>query len=131
MGWMEILALLKRIAPLLGRLAPTLEAFLASRNSRTETDAALERVASDLRGHLSASGENLAELLAAQSAQIKATAEHVSSLRAADERTAAQLLALETSFSTLTRLLRWAAAVLFLLLLACLVLLIVLLRRPV
>lgn len=71
MGWMEVLALLKRIAPLLGRLAPMLETFLATRTGgRADTDA-LERLSGDIKGQLASAGEQhtgLADAVRSQAA---------------------------------------------------------------
>ncbi len=135
MGWLEVLALLKRIAPLLGRLAPMLEALLATRaGSRADSDAALARIADDMRGQLAATGEkhdSLADTLAAQAAQIAALSDSVGQLRKMEGRNAEAFLDLQTSVAALRKLLRMVLAILIVLLLACAGLLAVLvLRRP-
>ena len=133
MGWMEVLALLKRIAPLLGRLAPMLEAFLATRTgSRVESDAALERLAADMHGQLQGVGEkheSLAGALAAQATQIAALADSLSQLRKMEGRNAEALLELQTDLTGIRKLLQSLAAVVVLLLVTCVALLVMLLLR--
>lgn len=107
MGWLEVLALLKRIAPLLGRLAPTLEAFLSTRGvSRADGDAAAERAANAIREGLAAAGQRhdaLAAVLTGQAAEITAAAEGIRQLRATDHRNHVRMLELEASVDRVTR----------------------------
>lgn len=132
MGWLEVLALLKRMMPLLSRVAPMLETFLATRGgARTENTAALEQVAGDLKVQLAAAAGNhdaLATLLEKQGTQIAALA---SSVRLENDRMAASLLETETAVRELSLGLRKLAILLVILLAACLGLLIaILLHRP-
>ncbi len=131
MGWLEVLAQLKRVLPLLTRVAPLLESFLAVRGStRGDTEAALERFAGDVKGQLAATAlkhDSVAELLDAQAVQIAALTESVRQIHAREDRVAAGLLEIETAISELSRMLRKWAILLVALLLGCLGLLIAIL----
>ena len=134
MGWLEVLALLKRIAPLLGRLAPMLETLLANRmGSRADTDA-LERLSGELRGQLAATGEqhgDLAEAVRTQAALLHTLAGHVERSHAAGQAAEIQLAELRAALASQKRRLLTFGSLLVLLLAVCLVLLVrLLLHRP-
>ena len=124
MGWFEVLALLKRLMPLLARVTPMLETFIASRiGVHAGNDAEFQRVAGDIRAQLTATADqhgSVAELLAVQGAQIASVAKNVDSLRGGTDRFAARLLEIEITTAALTRSIRWVMALLVSLLAVCL-----------
>ncbi len=133
MGWLEVLALLKRVVPLLTRVAPMLETFLASRSgSRAGSDAEFQRVAGDIRAQLTATADqhdSVADLLAVQGAQIASLAKNLDGARVENDRISARLLQIETTAEALARTLRWVITLLVLTLLVCIGLSVLLLRR--
>lgn len=134
MGWMEVLALLKRIAPLLGRLAPMLETFLATRGSaRVETEA-LERLSGDIKGQLASAGEQHSGLADAVRSQAALLAELTRRVDLANQRgttTESQLESLSRQLNTLKRTVLLLGTVLAMLLAGCLGLLLLLVfHRP-
>ncbi len=131
MGWLEVLALLKRFLPLLTRVAPMLETFVAARaGSKGDIDAALERMADNVKSQLAATGQKhdgVAELLGTQAVQVTALAESIRKLQATDDRTAARLLEIESAINALARTLRRMTVLLVSLLVACIGLLVAIL----
>lgn len=132
MGWLEVLALLKRVVPLLTRVAPMLETFLASRSgSRAGTDAEFQRVAGDIRAQLTATADqhgSVADLLAVQGAQIESLAKNLDGARGENDRISARLLQIETTAEALARTLRWVMVLLVIVLLIAIGLTVLVLR---
>lgn len=132
MGWLEVLALLKRVVPLLTRVAPMLETFLASRSgSRAGTDAEFQRVAGDIRAQLTATADqhgSVADLLAVQGAQIESLAKNLDGARGENDRISARLLQIETTAEALARTLRWVLVLLVIVLLIAVGLTVLVLR---
>jgi hypothetical protein len=52
MGWLEVLAMLKRLLPLLTRVAPMLESYVGGRVAGRDDAALLERVAGEFKTEL-------------------------------------------------------------------------------
>ena len=133
MGWLEVLALLKRILPLLGRVAPMLEAFLAARaGSSTEADVAFQRFGEDLRADREAAAkkhDNVAAMLASQDLHITAIRSDLRQMRETADRDVARLLALEYQLATVSKWLRLLILLTVAVLLLCAVLLVMLLRH--
>ena len=134
MGWMEVLALLKRIAPLLGRLAPMLETFLATRaGGRADTDA-FERLSGDIKGQLASAGEQhtgLADAVRGQAALLTQLTQQVDLAHQRGKTTESQLDGLSRRVDELRRTMLLLGAGLALLLAGCLALLLLLLfHRP-
>lgn len=132
MGWLEVVALLKRVLPLLTRVAPMLETFLASRSgSRAGTDAEFQRVAGDIRAQLTATADqhgSVADLLAVQGAQIASLAKNLDGARGENDRISARLLEIEITAAALARSLRLTMVLLVIILLVCVGLVVLLLR---
>lgn len=134
MGWMEVLALLKRIAPLLGRLAPMLETFLATRaGGRADTDA-LERLSGDIKSQLATAGEQhtgLADAVRSQAALLAELTRQVDLQHQLGRANETQLDALTRGLAGLRRTALLLGAGLALLLVGCLALLLLLVfHRP-
>ena len=133
MGWMEVLALLKRIAPLLGRLAPMLETFLATRaGGRADTEA-LERLSGDIKGHLAVTGEQhsgLADAVRSQAALLAELTQQVERTHLRGKAVERRMDEVAQSVAALRRTVLLLGAGLAVLLCVCLVLLALLLHRP-
>ena len=134
MGWMEVLALLKRIAPLLGRLAPMLETFLATRaGGRADADA-LQRLSGDIKGQLAVTGEQHSDLADAVRSQASLLAEltgHVERAHLRSKAAETQLDDVARSLMALQRTVLLLGGGLTVLLAACLALLLrLVLHRP-
>ena len=134
MGWLEVLALLKRLLPLLNRVAPMLETFVAARGgARADVDAAAERLSSELKLHAEAGGRAGADLQQAierQGSQIGSLAAGVAVLRRSAEAEAARMEAVERQLKSLRQSLLWCAVALAVAMAATLLLLSLLLHRP-
>ncbi len=134
MGWMEVLALLKRIAPLLGRLAPMLETFLATRaGGRADTDA-LERLSGAIKGQLASAGEQhsgLADAVRSQAGLLQELTRQIDLAHQRARATESQLDGLSRRLDDLRRTMLLLGAGLGLLLSGCVALLLLLLfHRP-
>ena len=134
MGWMEVLALLKRIAPLLGRLAPMLETFLATRaGGRVDTDA-LERLSGDIKGQLASAGEQhsgLADAVRSQAGLLQELTRQVDLAHQRGQANETQLDSLSRQLAELRQTVLLMGAGLALLLAGCLaLLLLVVFHRP-
>lgn len=133
MGWFEVLAQLKRILPLLSRLAPMLETFLATRGGvRTETGTVVDRMRSDLQEQVSAAAQKqdgITVLLEEQARQTALLTANVSQVRHENDRVSARLLEIETALAAVARGLRKIAITVISLLILCIGLLIALLLR--
>lgn len=129
MGWMEVLALLKRIAPLLGRLAPMLEAFLATRaGGRADTDA-LAQLSGDIKSQLASAGEQhtgLADAVRSQAGLLQELTRQVDLAHQRGQANETQLDSLSRQLAGLRGTVLLLGAVLALLLVACLGLLLLL-----
>ncbi len=130
---MELLALLKRLAPLLGRVVPMLEMFVATRGTAHAATDAMESLAADMaqlkekQGDAARRHDALSVSLAEQSTTLSTLQQDIRHVREADERGAARLLELETQVSALTRSARSVKQLLLAVLAVCFVLLALLL----
>ncbi len=106
MGWLEVLALLKRLGPTLTRLVPMLEMFVASRGgSRGDTEAT-NSLHTEIKDELAAAARNhaaLVESFAGHASQMAVLRDDLRSMREADESAAARLLALEVQVAALAK----------------------------
>ncbi len=133
MGWLELIALLKRVLPLLSRLAPMLESYIGARGATRGDAEAFDRLSGDLKTQLAGAAENHADLkglLEAQSSVLQQLSDELHRQRAAEAEKLARLVQIQQQIAANTRLLRLASLLTFVLLLACIGLLIALLRRP-
>ncbi len=131
MGWLEVLALLKRLGPALARVVPMLEVFAASRGGSRADAEALDRLAGELAS-VAKSHAAFAESLAGQAGQVAALSGDLRHMRDADERSAARLLEGETQVASLGKAVhqqRQMALAILLVCLAVLALLLILLFR--
>ena len=132
MGWLELLGLMKRVLPLLGRLAPMLETYIAARGATQGDIEALDRLSGNLQAQLASSAQNhidLKDTLDAQSDRLQRLADEVRHLRSAEAGLNVRLEYIEEQITSNVRLLRIAAVVAVSLLLACVGLLVTLLLR--
>jgi DNA repair exonuclease SbcCD ATPase subunit len=146
MGWLELIALMKRILPLLSRLAPLLEGYIGGRGAARGDAEAFENLRGDLKSQREATTQNHADLtsllnavddrLSAQSARLQHHSDELQHLRAADAENQARLENIEQQVAESSRqtaanarLLRIASLLTVFLLLACVGLLIALMRR--
>jgi hypothetical protein len=127
MGWLEVLAMLKRLLPLLTRVAPMLESYAGGRVAGRDDTAALERISNDLKQHLiSTTAANRTETeaaLAQQTALLRDLTEEVHRLRASGDERATQLAGLQQQLVTTQTMLRLLAAGLLLILIAVILML--------
>jgi CHASE3 domain sensor protein len=95
MGWLEVLAMLKRLLPLLTRVAPMLESYVGGRVAGRDDTAAFERIAGELKQDListtAAHRTEVEAALAEQSGHLRELAEELRRLRVAEEERAAAL----------------------------------------
>ena len=132
MGWLELIALMKRLLPLLTRLAPMLESYIGARGATRGDTEAIDRLSGDLKGQLAAATDNhsdLKGLLEAQNNFLQHQSDELQRLRAADAEKLARLEQIQQQIAANTRLLRSASLFMIVLLLACIGLLFALLRR--
>ena len=132
MGWLELLAMMKRVLPLLGRLAPMLETYVAARGATQGDAGALDHLSADLQAQIAATAQNhvdLKDTLEAQSDRLQRLADEVRHLRTAESGLNVRLEYIEEQIASNVRLLRIAAVVAVTLLLACVGLLLTLLLR--
>ena len=139
MGWLELIALMRRVLPLLVRVAPMLEGYVGARGAMRNDTEALDRLAGDLKAQLAAGTDNHADLkglldaqnqlLEARSGRMQHLADELQRLRAADAEKLARLEQMERHISANTRLLRTASLLTIILLVVCTGLLIALLLR--
>ena len=137
MGWLEVLALLKRLLPLLSRVAPMLEAFVVSRATNgKDAEAAVQRVTaelkSELEGEFAAAAESRALLtrtLADHSERLRLMGDEVERLRVASGEHDARMEAVEMQIARLVRSLKTYAVVVMVLLILCTTLLVAMFLR--
>jgi hypothetical protein len=113
MGWLEVLAMLKRLLPLLTRVAPLLESYVGGRIAGRDEAAAIERVAADLKHDLiattAAHRTETEAALAEQTALLRELTEEVRWLHAAEEARAAQLATVQERLGSLQTTMRLLA----------------------
>jgi hypothetical protein len=114
MGWLEVLAMLKRMMPLLTRLAPMLESYVGGRIAGRDEAAALERVASGLKQDListtAAHRTETEAALARQTAHLRELSEDLQELRMSQEESANKLEAVQVRLSAIQSTLRLLVA---------------------
>ena len=132
MGWLELIALMKRVLPLLSSVAPMLESYVGARGGVRGDAEAIERLSGDLKAQLAGAVQNHVDLkdsLDTQSQRLQQLVDELQRMRAADVEKSARLETMERNVTANTRLLRTVSAVTLTLLFACIGLLIVLLLR--
>jgi chromosome segregation ATPase len=132
MGWLELLALLKRVLPLLSSVAPMLESYVGARGATRGDAEAIDRLSGDLKAELAATAQNhvdLKDTLDAQSERLRHLSDELQRLRGADSDKVARLEQIERQIASNTRLTSIASLLMITLLLACVGLLIALVAR--
>ncbi len=119
MGWLEVLALLKRLGPTLTRLVPMLEMFAAARGGSRADAEATDRLTSELVS-VSKSHTALAELITGQAGQVATLVNELRQIREADVSDAARLLEVEMQVAALGKAVQQARQLLIVVLLMCL-----------
>ncbi len=130
MGWFEVLALLKRLAPMLSRIAPMLEAFMVTRGGTRADTEALDRLANDIKSELASASRSynaLTDLVSGQSTQVAALRDDLRHIREADERGASRLLEVEMQVAALGKSVRETRKLVIAVLVVCLIVLLALL----
>ncbi|SEB55925.1 hypothetical protein [Terriglobus roseus] len=127
MGWLEVLAMLKRLLPLLNRIAPMLESYVGGRIAGRDDTAALERISTDLKQHLiataAASRSETETELAQQTAILRELTEEVRRLKASGDERASQLAGLQQQLVATHTMVRLLAAGMLLILVVVIVML--------
>ena len=130
MGWLEVLAMLKRLLPLLSRVAPMLETYVGARVAARDDSAALERIATDLKHDLiSTTATHRTETqaaLAEQSAKLRDIRLELKHLR---EEQAARMLEAEHRNASMQKSIRSLGLVTLVMVAVCVVLLVVIFLR--
>lgn len=132
MGWLELLALLKRVLPLLSRVAPMLESYVVARGATRDDSEALDRLSAELKTHLAAANEHqsvLRDTLDIQNERLLHLSDELQRLRTAGTENSAKLEQIERQIASTSRLLRLALLPVMALLLVCVGLLVALLLR--
>jgi CHASE3 domain sensor protein len=130
MGWLEVLTMLKRLVPLLTRVAPMLETFIATRGAVRNDSAALERVAGGLKSDLlSTTAAHRTEIEAAFSVQAAELRDIRVELKHLREEQASRLAEVERGVAATQRTLRGFAIATLVLVILCVALLAALLLR--
>ena len=132
MGWLELIALMKRVLPLLSSVAPMLESYVGARGATRGDTEAIERLSGDLKAQLAGAAQNhldLKDTLDAQDERLEHIADELQRLRAADAEVIARLEQIERHIASSARLMLLTSLLIAVLLLACVGLLIALLRR--
>lgn len=132
MGWFELIALMKRVLPLLSRVAPMLETYLATRGATRGDGEALDRLSGEVKTHLATLSQSHADLKSAldtQNDRLLQISDELRQLRSADVANSIRLEYTEQQIASALRMLRAVSVLMVALLLACIGLLIALLLR--
>lgn len=132
MGWFELIALMKRVLPLLSRVAPMLETYLATRGATRGDSEALDRLSGEVKTHLATVAQGHTDLkgvLDTQNDRLLQISDELRQLRSADVANSIRLEYTEQQISSAMRMLRVVSMLMVALLLACIGLLIALLMR--
>ena len=132
MGWLELIALMKRLLPLLSRVAPMLETYLGARGAVRGDTEAIDRLSGDLQAQLASGTQNhlaLSDALEAQNSRLLHLSDELQHLRAAQAEGVGRFDRMERQVASAGRLLRTVSVLTVVLLLACVGLLVAILLR--
>ena len=110
MGWLELLSLLKRVLPLLTRVAPMLETYVGGRLAGRDDSVALERIAANLKHDLAATSATqrteTQAALAEQASHLRELTAEIRLLRVADDERSARLADVQQRLAVMQTMLR-------------------------